>query len=339
VVNISFRTTQLLLAISAEIKYNIGMKRKRCVFLPFILLLLLISADFLGAQESPQVQYARRFQNGTQLYKLSRFQEAAIEFRRAQEIAANVNDKSASLYWVILSQLAYSDFGSAIRDMKEKEKTAPNSPYTRDMLYHRGRVYYNQGYFEEALYFLNRYNQSVTDVNRQSADRRAASFFWMGECLYAMGQLEEAEKFYAWVIAKYTESPKVEAASYRIDLIKQKKIESELLALLQWSHEEALRTSEDYQRTIRTYEYTLNMYQRRIAELSNNENLIINMNNQELIPNGGQRQVIEEIPLPEKEIQEPEGPEYSYNDYLIERARQLGSNVQEILNNNEAGGP
>jgi tetratricopeptide (TPR) repeat protein len=206
------------------------------------------------------------------------------------------------------------------------------------MLYHRGRVYYNQGYFEEALYFLNRYNQSTSDSDRQSADRRAASFFWMGECLYAMGQLEESEKFYAWVIARYKESPKIEAAAYRIDLIKQKKIETELLALLQWSHEEALRTSEDYQKTIRTYEYTLNMYQRRIAELSNNENIINNLNNQEYRPSGNQQETLEEIQAPEQEIEEPEITEYTYNDYLIQRAKQLGNNVEEILSHNEAGG-
>jgi len=316
-----------------------SMKQKRSVILPFVLLLLLFCVDFLWAQETAQVQYTRRYQNGTQLYRLARYQEAAIEFRRAQEIAPSVNEKTAALYWVILSQLAYSDFGSAVRDMEELTKTAPNSPYTRDMLYHRGRVYYNQGFFEEALFYLNRYNQSTTDVDRQSADRRAASFFWMGECLFAMGQYEEAEKFYAWVIARYTDSPKVEAAAYRVDLIKQKKIESELLALLQWSHEEALRTSEDYQRTIRTYEYTLNMYQRRIAELSNNENTILNMNEQEFRPNGNQQQqIIEDANTHEKTVQEPENVDYTYNDYLIERARQLGNNVQEILNNNESGG-
>jgi TolA-binding protein len=314
------------------------MKQKRSIFLPFVLLLLTLCANFSGAQENGQVQYTRRYQNGTQLYKLSRFQEAAIEFRRAQETAVNANDKSAALYWVILSQMAYSDFGSAVRDMEELEKTAPNSPYTRDMYYHRARVYYNQGYYEEALFLFNRYNQSTSDSDRQSAERRAASFFWMGECLFAMGQHEEAEKFYAWVIAKYTESPKVEAASYRIDLIKQKKIESELLALLQWSHEEALRTSEDYQKTIRTYEYTLNMYQRRIAELSINDDFIQNMNNMEYRQNDIQPQTIEDIPLPEENIQEPEAVEYTYNDYLIQRAKQLGNNVQEILSNNEAGG-
>jgi len=319
------------LAISSEILYNMSMEQKRSVFLPFVLLLLL--SGLLGAQEAPQA-FAQRYQNGTQLYRLARYKEAAVEFRRAQETARNSNDKSAALYWVILSQMAYSDFGSAVRDMDELQRTAPNSPYTRDMLYHRGRVYYNQGYFEEALFFFNRYNQSTTDADRQAADRRAASFFWMGECLYAMGQHEEAEKFYAWVIAKYRESPKVEAAAYRIDLIKQKKIESELLALLQWSHEEALRTSEDYQKTIRTYEYTLNMYQKRIAELSNSD-IINNLNNQEYRPNGSLR--VMDTPAAE-EIKEPESAEYSHNDYLIQKAIRLGNNVEEILENLETGG-
>jgi predicted XRE-type DNA-binding protein len=52
-------------------------------------------------------------------------------------------------------------------------------------------------------------------------------------------------------------------------LIRHLKVEAELLALLQWSHEESLRTSEEFQRTIRTYEHLLNLYQRRIAELLN----------------------------------------------------------------------
>jgi len=314
------------------------MKRKRSIFLPIALVLLLVSIDISNAQESAQAQFARRYQNGSQLYRMARFQEAAIEFRRAQETAGNLNERSAALYWVILSQLAYSDFGSAVRDMEELERTAPNSPYNRDMVYHRARVYYNQGYFEEALFLFNRYNQSTNDSTKESADRRAASFFWMGECLFSMGQHEEAEKFYAWVIARYPESPKVEAASYRVDLIKQKKIEAELLALLQWSHEEALRTSEDYQKTIRTYEYTLNMYQRRIAELSN-ENVVHHINTQEVETqefyyngeNGDNGDLlIDDIPLPEEIISVPE-TQFSHSDYLIEKAIQLGNNVQEIL--------
>jgi len=136
------------------------------------------------------------------------------------------------------------------------------------MAYHRARAYYNQGYFEDALICFKRYNDSVPAGDNEAADRKAAAFFWMGECLYSMGQFGEAEKFYSWVVAKYPNSPKVEVSGYRIDLIKQKKIEAELLSLLRWSHEESLRNSEENQRKIRTYENTLNAYQRRIAELT-----------------------------------------------------------------------
>ena len=271
----------------------------------------------------------RRYQNGIAFYQMSRWQEAAIEFRRAQEIAANINDWSQALYWVILSQMAYSDFGSALLDMAELERMAPGSAYTRDIVYHRARVYYIQGYFEEALHFFNRYNTSTSDVDRESSDRRAAAFFWMGECLYSMGQFDEAEKFYAWVIGRYPDSPKIEASAYRLDIIKQKKIENELLALLQWSHEETLRTSEEYQRTIRTYEHTLNLYQRRIAELSSVENEFLGNNTEPLPETVSQAAVV--VPAAQTVmpviIEEPP----STGNYLIDRAIKLESDLQGIL--------
>ncbi|MCL2808726.1 MAG: hypothetical protein FWD24_01530 [Treponema sp.] len=252
------------------------MKQRNYIFCPFLLIFILFPVFSSFGLELEQETYTRRFQNGAQLYNIFRFEEAAIEFRRAQEISRTANDRVAALYWVILSQLAYSDFGSAIRDMDELERIAPNSTFARDIVYHRARVYHMRGFHEDAIFLFNRYNASTNDSDRESADRRAAAFFWIGECLYALNQFDEAEKFYAWVIGRYPESPKIEAAAYRLDLIKHKKIEAELLALLQWSHEESLRTSEEHQRTVRTFEHTLNMYQRRLAEQTNTE-VIINI--------------------------------------------------------------
>jgi len=248
------------------------MKLKIPGFWPFVLVFLLFSAGVSAAQESAQSNYLLRYQNGIQLYNSSHWNEAAVEFRRAQETAGNPHDWSQAIYWVILSELGFSDYGSAVRDMDELERTAPNSTFARDMVYHRGRVYFNLGYFDDALLLFRRYIESVSDRDIEYSDRIAAAFFWMGECLYTMGQYDEAEKFYKWVVDRYPESPKYDVSSYRIDLIKQKKIEAELLALLQWSHEESLRTSEDYQRKIRTYEYTLNLYQRRLSELNGSTN-------------------------------------------------------------------
>jgi len=243
-----------------------GINPQRAAF-ALLLVLLFFTAEISSAQNGMPL-FSNKYQRGVQLYKASRWHEAAAEFRYAQEIAANMDDLAQALYWIILTELALGDYGSAIRDMDELERAAPASPYVKEMVFHRARAYFNNGYFEDALSLFKRYGDGIPSSDTEAADRKAASYFWMGECLYSMGQFDEAEKFYSWVISKYPASPKVDVSSYRIDLIKQKKIEAELLALLRWSHEESLRTSEDYQRRIRTYEATLNTYQRRIAELS-----------------------------------------------------------------------
>jgi len=272
--------------------------------------LLLLPAVFSTAQESNEALYLRRYQNGTLLYQSSRWQEAAVEFRRAQEISVNINDWSQALYWVILSQLAFADYGSAIRDMDELERTAPNSTYTRDMVYHRGRIYFNLGFFDDALLLFTRYINSVSVNEPEYEDRISAAYFWMGECLYSMGQWDNAERFYTLVIDRFPTSPKYDVSVYRLDLIRQRRIEAELLALLQWSHEEALRTSEDYQRRLRTYEHTLNAYQRRIAELS--------QNNQEVTP------TLENIPATDSDWQ-------SLHESLLERARRLNRELEILI--------
>jgi TolA-binding protein len=294
---------------------------KNCCLRLLLFGLLLFTAGISIAQESAQDTYLRSYHNGTQLYNSSRWQEAAVEFRRAQESAVTLNDWAQALYWVILSELAYSDYGSALRDMDELEKHAPNSSYTRDMLYHRARIYFNLGYFSDSLFLFRRYIDSVPDTDPESSDRIAAAFFWMGECLYAMGQYNEAEKFYLWVIERYPESQRVEVSTYRLDLIKHKKIEAELLALLQWSHEETLRTSEEFQRTLRTYEFTLNAYQRRIAELT-----------QEGSP------VIQEQELPLTDTVNEDFFLMSYES-LLERARRLSLELELIISNYISGGP
>jgi tetratricopeptide (TPR) repeat protein len=275
-----------------------------------IILGLLLLAQGLPAQQSGNSQYLLKFQEGSRSYSQTRMFEAAAHFRDAQEISRNANDWAQATYWVILTELALGDYGSAIRDMDELDRIAPKSSFARDMVYHRARAYYNQGYFEDALVYFKRYNDSIASSDNEAADRKAAAFFWMGECLYSMGQFNEAEKFYSWVITKYPNSPKIEVSGYRIDLIKQKKIEAELLSLLRWSHEESLRTSEDYQRRIRTYENTLNAYQRRITELTQ----------------GGLP------PMPSNVEELPEAvPESGDDDLLKKRAIQLENEVTQIL--------
>ncbi|MDR2052305.1 MAG: hypothetical protein LBP80_02745, partial [Treponema sp.] len=56
-------------------------------------------------------------------------------------------------------------------------------------------------------------------------------------------------------------------------LINQKKIEVELLSILKWTHEESLKTVEEYQRRERTYDQAIIAYQKKIAEMLRDSHL------------------------------------------------------------------
>jgi TolA-binding protein len=95
----------------------------------------------------------------------------------------------------------------------------------------------------------------------------------MGECLYSLGQLNKAQDVFSQIVEQYPQSVKYEASSYRLALINQKKIEVELLAILKWTHEESLKTVEEYQRRERTYDQAIIAYQKKIAEMLRDSHL------------------------------------------------------------------
>jgi hypothetical protein len=160
----------------------------------------------------------------------------------------------------------------------------------------------------------------------------------MGESLFSMRQFDEAQRFYTLVINRYPESQRVEAANYRLDLIRHIRVEAELLAMLQWSHEESLRTSEEFQRTIRTYEHLLNLYQGRIAELLNAQGIDVEARESEI------NWLMERAIQLEREIQailisqsnDLETQESQIN-LLMGRAIQLEREIQAILTEHGVG--
>jgi TolA-binding protein len=154
--------------------------------------------------------------------------------------------------------------------MDQLELSAPESRRLREIPYHKGRALYYLGRYEEALMLLKLYADQIGGLppaGSEMAARKSAALYWIGECLYAMGQLDYARDIFTAVTQDYPRSAKFEASSYRLALIHQKKIEEELLNLLKWSHEESLKAIEEYQRRERSYDQALIAYQKRIADL------------------------------------------------------------------------
>ncbi|MDR2314096.1 MAG: tetratricopeptide repeat protein [Spirochaetaceae bacterium] len=166
-----------------------------------------------------------------------------------------------TLYWTSLAELSSGRYDEALADLEKLEKAGGDR--SGEIPYHRGRCYFYQGRYKEALLA---FTDSMEGLEEQDP-RKAASYYWMGESLFALGQLDGAADVFSLVVEKYPSSVKYEAASYRLDLINQKKIETELLGILKWSHEESLKTLEEYQTREKTYDQAIVIYQQKVAEM------------------------------------------------------------------------
>ena len=220
----------------------------------------------VAAQTQTQNQMSR-LQNGINLYGRGLWPEAVIELRRYQAEAPDASQRAEALYWIALSEMGAGEYEAAVKDMDELDRISPGNPRYVEIHYHRGRAYYYLGRYDEALVILSAYTDSLTFETTEDEARRPAALYWMGECLYSLGQLDAAQNIFMNITNEYPYSVKYEAASYRVALISQKKIEAELLSILKWTHEESLKTVEEYQRRERSYEQAIIAYQKRIADM------------------------------------------------------------------------
>jgi len=235
------------------------MLQKKAVLFPLILLFLLFAGICLVfAQSRMSAAPADLLDMGIGLYGDSRFTESVTVLRL---IPPGNEYYSEALYWVCLGEVASGQYTQALRDLDLLEYT--RSRWDSEIPYQRGRCLFYLGRHEEALISFSRYLEDplVGDSGR------AAAWYWMGEALFAMGRLDSAADAFSQVVEKYPYSVKFEAASYRLDLITQKKIEEELLGILKWSHEESLRSLEEYQARETIYNQAISGYEKRLQEI------------------------------------------------------------------------
>jgi TolA-binding protein len=228
-----------------------------------ICFLLLAPAAGIFSQ-TPAPRPPAGLQRGIQLYGEGKWQEAVIELRRVQASAPDREQEAEALYWISLAELSAGAWEASLADMEALELITGAGGRGGELPYHKGRVLYYLGRCDEAIVLLKSYSDRVEEGNNS---RKSASLYWIGECLFSLGQLDRAEEVFTLITEEYPRSVKFEAANYRLALIKQKKVEAELLALLTLSHEESLKTMEEYKRRERTYDLALVAYQKRVAEL------------------------------------------------------------------------
>jgi TolA-binding protein len=129
-----------------------------------------------------------------------------------------------------------------------------------EALYQKGRLLFLQEQYEQSIQvmqqFLATYPASPLVPN---------GWFWIAESLYDLGHVDDAQKIYQKILMDFPTSVKVEASQYKISLIQLQRKEIELARLLKWSHEDFLKSLEEFQRREKTYEQAIEVYQKRLA--------------------------------------------------------------------------
>jgi TolA-binding protein len=203
---------------------------------------------------------ADQLKTGLLLFKQEKYQEAIRSFREVIINSEASDSQADAYYWTSRAYLAINMYEEAERNLEHFLATYPTHPLYPDALYQKGRLLYLQGDPENSIQVLESFVAEYPD-----SDYLGSAYFWLGECLLSLGHPEEAARVFNKVIEESPKSVKLEASRYRLSLIEFKKREDELLKLLNWSHEEALKSVEEFQRRERAYEQAINVYQRKLS--------------------------------------------------------------------------
>ncbi|MDR2792528.1 MAG: tetratricopeptide repeat protein [Treponema sp.] len=207
------------------------------------------------------------FQRGITLYGEGKWLDAAAYFRKAQEAAATDDERAEAVYWLCFAEESGGDFEGAVRDLDVLERIPGGAARKEEIPYLRGRAFYSLGRYNEAIVLLKGYADHISADSANGIARKSAALYWTGESLFALGQFDKAQDVFFVIAQQYPQSVKYEASVYRIALIYEKKVGQKLLDILKQTHEESLKTIEEYQRRESIYTQALVAYQKRIAAL------------------------------------------------------------------------
>ncbi len=213
------------------------MTRRSRVFLSVCALLVLPASLIAGADGRA------RFDEAIAHFSRSEFESAALRFRQITESPSAQALHPEAFYWLGRTRLAQLDAGEARRYFDHVITTFPNHPRVADARYHRARAAFVAGDAQRALVEFEAFIRGEPE-----SPFVANAWYWAGESLLALGRREEARALFDTVVREFPTSFRVEAARYRISLIDVSEREEQLQRLLQWSHEEHLRTIESFRR-------------------------------------------------------------------------------------------
>ncbi|MDR1147965.1 MAG: tetratricopeptide repeat protein [Spirochaetaceae bacterium] len=259
--------------------------RRTIIFIALVLFPLYI-AQAQSRQQTPETNnnlLSAQIDRGIEFYGNGRWGEAIVQLRRAQQENIGTQARAEAQFWIAMSEFAAGQYQDAVHDFDEISRIDPVNIRCVEVPYQKGRAYYYLKRYDEAIRLLNAYADSIRIDGRYlngrrisgwsegafynniegDYNRKSAAIYWMGECFYSMDDMTRAEELFNIVVKEYPKSHKFEPSTNRLALIKQKKIEVELLNILKSTPAESNQAATTPQQ--QSDEDAIREYQKRIA--------------------------------------------------------------------------
>jgi TolA-binding protein len=175
-------------------------------------------------------------------------------------------DKAAAYLLIAKSYMAVGKLDDAEHNLEFYLSTYTGAADYEEASYQKGRLLYLQDDYENAIQAVQAFIAAYPKSGFVSS-----AWFWAGESMYGLGRLDDALGVYQKIVSEYPTSAKVEAAQYRLSLIQLSKKEVELSKLLKWSHEDFLKSVEEYQNREKAYVQAIESYQKKLAAQTSSE--------------------------------------------------------------------
>jgi len=219
----------------------------------------LLYAINLSAGEALEDEYLY----GLDLFKEARYEQSARLFQVVLDSPDSKDYHGSASFWLMRNYFEMDDLDKASQLVEDFLLNYPNHELNQDARYYKGRILYLQGEYDKTIHFFSSFLTAYP-----SSPFYGNALFWIGESLYAMGRFDEAAEIYGNLLEQFPRSVKTEATRYRLSLIEYRNREEELLKLLQWSHEEFLKSSAEYEQKEKEFNQALDVYQQELIELT-----------------------------------------------------------------------
>lgn len=200
---------------------------------------------------------------GLDLFREARYQQSIRLFQTVIDDMDSDELHGDATYWISRSYLESGDLINSAQYLDDFLLNYPSHALNIPGRYYKGRILFMEEEYDKSIHYFSSFLTSYPD-----SPYYANSLFWIGESLFFLGRFEEAGEIYSNLLERFPSSVKTEASRYRLSLIEYRYREEELLKLLQWSHEEFLKSSGEYEQKEKEFNQALAVYQEKLIELT-----------------------------------------------------------------------